>query len=217
MLTRKKMDNLLKSGNWMIRMDDNGVSYNGFKWKPKGQWTEAPDWNTAARCEGGLFGQSPKGRGFAKRGKRLVLCETKGEQIVVENEKVKVRYAKIIAINSEIPPIFLERCGGSLDLGGCDLKGITLPQSVGGSLDLRGCDLKGITLPQSVGGSLDLRGCDLKGITLPQSVCGLLDLSGCDLKGITLPQSVGGSLYLSGCDLKGITLPSHLKPRVITY
>jgi uncharacterized protein YjbI with pentapeptide repeats len=38
---------------------------------------------------------------------------------------------------------------------------------VGGSLDLSGCDLKGITLPQSVGGSLDLSGCDLKGITLP--------------------------------------------------
>ena len=27
-----------------------------------------------------------------------------------------------------------------------------MPQSVGGYLDLRGCDLKGITLPQSVGG-----------------------------------------------------------------
>ena len=35
----------------------------------------------------------------------------------------------------------------------------------GGSLDLRGCDLNGITLPTSVGGSLDLRGCDLNGIT----------------------------------------------------
>ena len=68
-----------------------------------------------------------------------------------------------------------------------------------GSLDLRGCDLKGITLPTSVGGSLDLRGCDLKGITLPTSVGGSLYLSGCDLKGITLPTSVGGSLDLSGC------------------
>ena len=55
----------------------------------------------------------------------------------------------------------------TLYLSGCDLKGITLPQSVGGSLYLRGCDLKGITLPQSIGGSLDLSGCDLKGITLP--------------------------------------------------
>ena len=37
---------------------------------------------------------------------------------------------------------------GDLHLSGCDLKGITLPQSVGGSLDLRGCDLKGITIPK---------------------------------------------------------------------
>jgi hypothetical protein len=50
--------------------------------------------------------------------------------------------------------------GGSLDLRGCDLTGVTLPQTVGGSLYLSGCDLTGVTLPQTVGGSLDLRGCD---------------------------------------------------------
>ena len=60
--------------------------------------------------------------------------------------------------------------GGSLNLSGCDLKGITLPTEVGRSLDLSGCDLKGITLPTSVGGSLDLSGCDLKGITLPTNL-----------------------------------------------
>ena len=41
-------------------------------------------------------------------------------------------------------------------------------QNFPGSLDLRGCDLKGVTLPRTIGGSLDLRGCDLKGVTLPQ-------------------------------------------------
>ena len=56
--------------------------------------------------------------------------------------------------------------GGNLNLRGCDLKGIKLPESVGGGLDLSGCDLKGIKLPESVGGCLDLRGCDLKGIKL---------------------------------------------------
>src|SRR3546814_630111 len=100
--------------------------------------------------------------------------------------------------------------GGSLPICGCDLTGITLPQSIGGSLDLRGCDLTGITLPQSIGGSLDLRGCDLTGITLPQSIGGSLDLRGCDLTGITLPQSIGGSLDLRGCDLTGITLPQSI-------
>jgi hypothetical protein len=53
-----------------------------------------------------------------------------------------------------------------------------LTQPLGSSLDLRGCDLKGIKLPTSVGGSLDLSGCDLKGIKLPTSVGGWLDLSG---------------------------------------
>ena len=59
---------------------------------------------------------------------------------------------------------------GDLDLLGCDLKGLTLPQSIGGSLDLSGCDLKGLTLPQSIGGSLDLRGCDLKGIVITDNL-----------------------------------------------
>ena len=43
-----------------------------------------------------------------------------------------------------------------------------LGQSIGGLLDLRGCDLKGIKLPESIGGSLYLGGCDLKGIKLPE-------------------------------------------------
>ena len=105
--------------------------------------------------------------------------------------------------------------GGSLDLSGCDLKGIKLPDTVGGWLYLSGCDLKGIKLPKTVGGSLDLSGCDLKGIKLPKTVGGWLDLSGCDLKGIKLPKTVGGSLYLKGCDLKGIKLPENLKNKVI--
>ena len=147
-ISEREIDRLLKSGNWMIRMDNDGKSHNGFKWKPIGEWTEAPDWNTKDVCQGGLFGQSPKEAGYCKPGTRLVLCETKGEQIAVGGEKVKVQFARIIAVNN-IPPAFFEKLvGGSLDLRGCDLKGITLPQSVGGSLDLSGCE--GITLPQNL-------------------------------------------------------------------
>ena len=62
--------------------------------------------------------------------------------------------------------------GGSLDLRGCDLTGVTLPSTVGGWLDLRGCDLKGVTLPATVGGSIYLSGCDLKGVTLPKVIFG---------------------------------------------
>ena len=151
MITETKTQRLIKAGNWMIRFDNDGLSHNGFKWQPVGKWTEAPDWHTRPICDGGLFGQSPKAAGFCKPGSRMVLCETKGRQVVVDNQKIKVQYAKIIAIGKDIPPIFFEKLvGGSLDLRGCDLKGITLPQSVGGSLYLRGCDLKGITLPQNL-------------------------------------------------------------------
>ena len=78
---------------------------------------------------------------------------------------------------------------------------------VTGSLDLSGCDLKGVTLPAPVSGWIYLSGCDLKGVTLPATVSGWIYLSGCDLKGVTLPSTVTGSLYLSGCDLTGVTLP----------
>jgi hypothetical protein len=138
MLTQKKISQLLKSGNWMIRFDNDGKSYNGFKWKPTGQWTEAPDWHTKAECNGGLFGQNAKAYGFYKPGSRLVLCETKGEQIVVDKNKVKVQFAKIIALNDKIPPVFLECVGGSLYLRGYQHPlpaGLT---SVGGSLYLEG-------------------------------------------------------------------------------
>ena len=74
-----------------------------------------------------------------------------------------------------------------------------------GSLDVRGCDLKGVKLPGTVGGSLDVSGCDLKGVKLPGTVGSSLDVSGCDLNGVKLPGTVGGSLYVSGCDLKGVT------------
>ena len=69
---------------------------------------------------------------------------------------------------------------------------------VTGWLDLRGCDLSGVTLPQSIGGWLYLSGCDLSGVTLPQGITGSLYLRGCDLSGVTLPQSIGGTLYLRG-------------------
>ena len=136
MLTQNKIDKLLKSGNWMIRFDNKGLSYNGFKWKGLGQWTIAPDWNDKAECGNGLHGQSPKGHGYCQKGSRLVLCET-DTQICIDGNKVKTRRAKILAINENIPIEFFQ-VGGYLDL-----RGYTHPlppslQSVGGSLDLRG-------------------------------------------------------------------------------
>ena len=60
----------------------------------------------------------------------------------------------------------------------------------GGSLDLRGCDLSGVTLPQSIVGSLYMSGCDLSGVTLPQSIGGWINLSGCENIPAILPACV---------------------------
>lgn len=29
----------IESGNWMIRTDEDGISYGGFRWNPVGEWT----------------------------------------------------------------------------------------------------------------------------------------------------------------------------------
>ena len=123
MLNKLEIKSLLKSGDWMIRFDNDGVAFGGFRWKGIDEWTEASDWNTTPTCGHGLHGQNPKAAGHCTYGSRMVLCETKGEQIIIENNNVIVKYAKIIAVNEEIP-----------------LEFITGLASVGGSLYLRGYD-----------------------------------------------------------------------------
>ena len=121
MITKKTIKQLLEHGDWMLRFDNDGESYAGFRWNGIGEWTEAKDWKPKAECGNGLHGQSPKGAGYCQTASRMVLCETKGKQIVIHGDKVKVQYARIIAINNDIPPIFLEnltQVGGSLDLEG---------------------------------------------------------------------------------------------------
>jgi hypothetical protein len=198
----------VKHGRWMIRADNDGVSPNkragGFRWPEPGAWITAPDFNTRKECGGGLHGQDRTWGGYCE-GRRLVFCEWRGGYVGgIDGNKMKAEEARILLVG-ELPTGLI--CDGSFGLSGCDLKDVTLPQSVGATLYLNACDLKGAILPQSVGGSLHLSGCDLTGIALPRSVGGSLDLSGCDLRGIPLPHSVGGSIDLSGCDLEGITLP----------
>jgi len=191
LLTKEKIAQLLKSGNWMIRFDNEGLSYDGFRWNPLGEWTEAPDWNTVAECQGGLFGQSPMAAGHSKPGSRMVLAETQGWQIAVKGNKIKVQFARILAVNEDIPLEFLiklSKHGGALNLSQYKHQlpaGLT---SIGGSVDLSGYDHElpaGLT---SIGGSVDLSGYDHE---LPA--------------GLT---SIGGSVYLSGYDHE---LPAGLK------
>ena len=50
--------------NWMVRTDNDGEGYRGFRWAPVGEWTECPKWSdkTTDDCEsGGLFGQGGYG------------------------------------------------------------------------------------------------------------------------------------------------------------
>lgn len=119
MLTKKEIDSLIKSGNWLIRFDNEGICHGGFKWLPMNQWTIAPDWNDRPECGGGLHGQSPAGAGYCQSGTRMILAETQGKRVVIDKNKVKVQKAKIIAINEDIPVEILNKLakhGGSLDL-----------------------------------------------------------------------------------------------------
>jgi hypothetical protein len=136
----------IKSGNWMIRTEkEGGISPSrNFQWEPIGHWTTAPDWNNKPSCGHGLHGQASEAGGQGVNAKIIVFCETSGERVIIDGNKIKVPKARRLTVGKL--PIGL-KFESSLDLRGCDLKGITLPQSVGGSLDLSDCDLKDITLP----------------------------------------------------------------------
>jgi hypothetical protein len=208
---RALADAAVKHGRWMIRADNDGASPNkkagGFRWPEPGAWIRAADFNSRKECGGGLHGQDRTWGGHCE-GRRLVFCEWRGGYVGgIDGSKMKAEEARVLLVG-ELPAGLI--CDGSLGLSGCDLRGVTLPQSVGGWLYLSGCNLAGIALPQSVGGALHLNGCELNGVTLPRFVGGRLDLGGCELTGITLPRFVGGSLDLSGCDLTGITLPQSV-------
>ena len=151
----KKLDQLKKSGQWMVRTDNDGISYKNFQWSPVGEWTIAKDWNPSPVCGGGLHGQGPGGFGCAQPGTRFTFCET--ENVVsINGDKIKCKRAKILYTDKKalialfyVSAIF----PGSLDLHGYQLpEGLKLPESVGGSLYLEGCQLpEGLKLPESVG------------------------------------------------------------------
>ena len=136
---RKAVKRALERGNWMIRQSDGGKSYRGFEWAPVGEWTEAPDWDRAPRCGGGLHGQAREGSGYSTHQPRLEFCETSGERVVIHGEKIKVRRARILLVDAL--PAGLEMGGGTLYLEGCTSL-TALPAGLemgGGSLYLEGC------------------------------------------------------------------------------
>ena len=136
--TAEDIDTLNKIGDrWLVRTDNNGVSYNGFRWNPVGDWTEASDFNPHGKCGNGLHGQGPGGFGYTQAGTRLVFCETDGNHVSVGGDKIKVQKARILFVGASALLALIHKTtgefSGSLYLSGSDLKGITLPQRVGGS------------------------------------------------------------------------------------
>ena len=108
----------LKSHKWMLRSSDNGVSYNDYRWPAIGKWAKAPDWNPEPVCGGGFHGLTPEYNRAGLFYGRVELCEYRGEAVVVEGDKIKVRQARIVAINNDIPVEAFEACGFRLATDG---------------------------------------------------------------------------------------------------
>jgi hypothetical protein len=182
----------VKSGDYIIRADDNGKAYNGFEWRQKGRWTTAPDWDKTPTCGNGLHGQGPEAGGFMGDGNRLVFCKTKGQRVKVGSDKIKVKSAMILLIN-ELPPGL--KFESDLNISYTDIKKLPDNLSVGGYLDLEGTQITSLPDNLSVGGYLDLRGTQIT--SLPDNL------------------SVGGSLYLEGTQITKKRVPKHLKEKVV--
>ncbi len=89
----------LDTHDWMLRSSSNGVSYRGFQWEKKGEWTKAKSWDSSPICGDGLHGNAPEAHGFGLYYARVELCETKGKRVVVQGDKIKVPEARIVAEN----------------------------------------------------------------------------------------------------------------------
>jgi len=99
----------LNTHSWMIRMGEH-KTYGGFRWKPKGQWTVAPDWTLEPSDRGGLFGVAPCVIPKIMVYRFLWLCETLGPHVSVGDSIIKVPQARIIAVDDEIPSEALAAC-----------------------------------------------------------------------------------------------------------
>ena len=154
---KKAIREAIQSGNWMLRADNDGVSYGGFKWRPIGEWTTAPDWSQSQECGRGLHGVNHVASGFALRGD-LVFCETRGPQIDLQ-DKVKVQSAR--RLFSGIPSGL--SFGSWLDLRGTAITSLPEGLKVGGGLDLRGTAITSLPEGLQVGGGLYLSRTAIKG------------------------------------------------------
>ena len=191
----------VRCGAWMIRGDDDGESYGGFRWAAPGEWTEAPDWNPEPVCGGGLHGQDRDNGGYAERRSRLVFCETDGPHVAIGSNKMKCRRARILLVNALPAGLTVD---GSLDLSGCPIAELPAGLTVGGSLYLGGCPIAELPADLNVGGSLNLRGCPIAELPAGLTVGGSLDLSDCPIAELPAGLTVGGWLDLRDCPIASL-------------
>ena len=111
MAAKKITEDWLKTHKWMLRSSNNGISYGGFKWPPMGKWNNCPDWNTKPECGGGFHGETPDYNGFGFLYGRIELVEYIGESIPIDENKVKVKQARIVAVGTNIPEAAFTACG----------------------------------------------------------------------------------------------------------
>jgi hypothetical protein len=107
------IDELKKSGRWMVRFSYNGVGYDGHKHAPIGEWAECPRWTTAATCRGGgFFGQSLDAHGHPHSASDIEIAEHDGTVKIVGGDKIAVRRMRILARGQQAMDMLVELCDG---------------------------------------------------------------------------------------------------------
>jgi len=184
----------LKRGNWIIRADEDGVSYGDFRWRDVGEWTVAPDWDETPECGGGLHGQDQDHGGYIQ-GSRLVFCDTRGPHVAIDlGNKVKVPAARILLVNALPGGLHVS---GDLDLGYSQITALPGGLHVGGDLNLRFTQITELPGDLHVGGDLYLRYSQITALPGTLHVGGSLDLRHTQITELPGTLHVGGDLNLS--------------------
>ena len=231
-ITKKRINTVVQSGNWMIRTDKGGISHNGFVSEPIGEKTVCPDWKATPECGNGLHGQAREASGYNHyqgEGVRTLFVETSPERVVIDGNKIKTPWFRILLIDDfsmidklefdghldlrgtsiEVLPEDLH-IGRDLDLGGTSITVLPEGLHVGGNLYLRGTSIEVLPEGLHVGGSLDLRGTSIEVLPEGLHVDGDLYLSGTSIEVLPEDLHVGGSLYLSGTSIKKLPEGLHV-------
>ena len=164
--------------HWMVRNDDNGISYNRFKWNAIGKWTIANDWKNNDNCGNGLHGQGISGDiegfGYSQDGTRFVFCEIDPlAGVVCLGDKIKCKRARIVAEGIEALLLLLQNCKNNYFKGSLRLSSLqTLPSGIsleaGWSIDLRSLQTLSTGVSLKAGSCLNLSSLQIlpKGINI---------------------------------------------------